>query len=107
MLLAERKSWALDQSDVGAVLGASADAIGNYERGYRSPALALLLGLELLYGKPIAVLFPETLQAAATRIVDGAQELSIRIEGQADRAALRKQEFLRALGDRLVTLLGA
>lgn len=102
LLLAERNQWALDQAEVGALVGVSADTIGNYELAKRAPlSLATALGLELVYGKPIASLFPDTVRSVAALMVQSAQDLSIKIEERTDEASFRKREFLKDLGDRL------
>lgn len=82
-------------------MGVSPDAIRHYELGDRIPPLARSLAFEIVFGRPLAQLFPEALAEAASVLVDGAQNLSIEVEGKVDPASARKRTLLSAMNDRL------
>ncbi|MEI9899168.1 MAG: helix-turn-helix transcriptional regulator [Hyphomicrobium sp.] len=60
LLEANRQALGLTQDEVGELLGLSGDTIGNYELAERSPGLQRMLGLELIYGRPLSQLYPDT-----------------------------------------------
>lgn len=106
LLASERATWALTQSEVGALLGLSEDTIGNYELSERRPSLFAALGLGIVFGTSLPRLFPDVMHAVAAEMLPNAQRLSIAIEHETDTPAkLRKQVLLTALADRLAVIL--
>lgn len=103
-LQSTRDLTAFTQADVGSLLGLSADAIGNYEAGRRSPALTVALGLELLLGKSLAELYPDRALAVAEQMIPPLQRLSAKVEGKAGAKAEDQRDAIKALGDRLARI---
>jgi transcriptional regulator with XRE-family HTH domain len=102
---AYRRRHALYQHEIGALLGLSADAISNYERATRAPLLEAALGLELIFGVPLAQMFPNTVIAAADRIIRPLQELSMRADVADREISAVRQRFIANLGERLARIL--
>jgi DNA-binding XRE family transcriptional regulator len=100
-----RNVTAFTQADVGSLLGLSADAIYNYEEGRRSPSLAVALGLELVFGKSLSQLYPDTALAVAEKMIGPLQTLSIRVEGKTGAKADAQREAIASLSDRLARII--
>lgn len=103
LLRANREALALTQGEVGRLLGLSDDAIGNYENAERSPGLQTALGLELIFGRPLPQLFPDTRYVVAERIAHMLAPFSVEVESETGAAALARQQFVAALGQRLIS----
>ncbi|MBO9714261.1 helix-turn-helix transcriptional regulator [Sphingomonas sp.] len=107
-LRAERKSWALDQAEIAALIGISPGSLHKFERAHRRPGtLEVAIGLELALGKSLAELYPRLAGAMANRIAHNAGDLSARLEFRTGPVAERKREFLGELAERLHNALEA
>jgi transcriptional regulator with XRE-family HTH domain len=74
-----RKRCGLVQKQVAYLIEKTVDEVSRYERGIHQPELQTLLALEIIYGTPLRLLFPELYEQVRARITE-------RIE---DREALR------------------
>src|SRR2546423_258774 len=74
-----RKRRGLVQKQVAYLIEKTVDEVSRYERGIHQPELQTLLALEIIYGTPLRLLFPELYEQVRARITE-------RIE---DREALR------------------
>lgn len=104
LLEVHRASLALTQSDVGTLLGLTDDTIGGYERAERLPSLHSAFALEIVLGRSLPQLFPDTYRAVAEALVRPAQSFSIRIKGEEGPAADKRLKFILDLGDRLARI---
>lgn len=102
LLRANRETLALTQGEVGHLLGLSDDAIGNYENATRSPGLQTALGLELIFGRPLSQLFPDTRCAVAERMTHLLARFSIEVERETGVDGAVRQQFVASLGQRLI-----
>lgn len=68
-LVGHRMRTGLSQADVASMVNAPDNAaISRYEAGNRLPPLQIALGLEVLFGVPVAVLFAGTRMRVAQRV---------------------------------------
>lgn len=104
MLRAERDHLRITQGQVGKLLHLSDDAFGHYERGERQPGLATAIGLEFVFGKSLADLYPGVARAVAEQMIPVLQKLSVAIEWD-EQSHPTATEALRAIGDRLSGLM--
>lgn len=104
-LSALRRTWALTQAELGSLLGLSEDAISSYERAIHDPAIAAAIGLELLFDKPLAVIFPTTAFFLARRMLNALAELSIEVEGQVDTDAETKRALISGTSERIERII--
>jgi DNA-binding XRE family transcriptional regulator len=100
-LRGSRERCALYQAEVGALLGLSDDAIGNYETGRRAPALSIALGLELIFGRSLLALYPGLARSVAEELLPRLQKLSVEIETEENAAREDRQKAVTAIGERL------
>ena len=100
-----RKRWALNQTEVAALLGVSPDTVSRYENGERCPSLLAAIGLELLYGKPLTALFPEHLFSVASSLLSAVAQMSIDVEGSDDQADQKKRAFIAEVSARIDQLV--
>ena len=86
-----RRRHGLGQKQVAFLIEKTLDEVSRYERGLHLPELPTLLALEIVYGMPLRLLFPELLEQVRDRI-------SARIES---RDALAKLLLTDAIADRI------
>lgn len=67
-LMVSRIERGLSRKAVGRALGLASSTVGKYETGQRVPPLMAALGLEIIYRKPVAFLWPELYSSLRTRI---------------------------------------
>jgi transcriptional regulator with XRE-family HTH domain len=103
-LAAWRDQSGFTQERLGKLLRLSDGAISKYECGRRVPSLSSLIGLELIFGKPITELYPGVARSLADHMIPLLQHLSIAIEGDED-APYPLKTAIRAIGDRLSDLI--
>lgn len=96
-----RNRWALSKTELGSLVGLSADAISTYEKGHRMPLLSSSIALELAFGEPLSMLFPDLTAKIARGMLDAAASLSIDLESDEGNEAHRKRQFISELGDRV------
>jgi transcriptional regulator with XRE-family HTH domain len=63
-----RKRRGLVQKQVAFMMGKTVDEISRYERGARIPELPTLIGLEIIYGTPLRMLFKDLYEQVLTEI---------------------------------------
>jgi transcriptional regulator with XRE-family HTH domain len=97
----QRNRWALSQSELGSLIGLSAEAVARYERGERMPLLSASIALEIAFGTSLTSLFPDLALKIARDMLDAAATLSIALEGDDRSEAGRKREFIEELGTRI------
>ena len=96
-----RLKAALTQTEFGALLGITADAVSKYERGLRPVSVKLLVGSAIVFGVSIAELFPAAWSATEREIVINAPVLSTRLAGHANGASKKKLALIANVQDRL------
>jgi transcriptional regulator with XRE-family HTH domain len=101
-LQGNRERTAFTQAEVGSLLGLFDDAIGNYENGRRSPGLNIALGIELLYGRTLAELYPALAHHLAEQIIPALQKLSVQVQWEEGARAEDMRAAIAAIGDRLI-----
>ena len=70
-----RKRRGLGQKQVASLIDKTVDEVSRYERGIHLPELETLLALEIVYGTPLRLLFPELYEQVRARVTE-------RIEGR-------------------------
>ena len=65
-----RKRCGLGQKQVASLIDKTIDEVSRYERGIHLPELETLLALEIVYGTPLRLLFPELYQQVRARITE-------------------------------------
>lgn len=104
LLRAYRERFGATQKEIGALLGLSGDAIGNYETR-RVPSLPVALGFEVIFGKALSDLFPLIAYTVAHQMQQPLAEWSIELEGRNDEASIKKRALINAVGERLARIL--
>jgi DNA-binding XRE family transcriptional regulator len=100
-LQGNRERIAFTQAEIGKLFDLSDDAIGNYENGRRAPGLAIALGLELLFGRTLAELYPRLACATAEKFIPILQAISVAAEWDESSKGEDKRRALSEIGDRL------
>jgi transcriptional regulator with XRE-family HTH domain len=95
-LRAERRSAALTQPDIAALLGTRwKQRVAWYERG-KLPPIEVALALEVIFGKPVSELLGGTYDRIAADIRERARELLARPqERETSRRARRQRSLTR------------
>ncbi len=104
LLRAYRERFGTTQREIGALLGLTGDAIGNYETR-RVPSLPVALGMEIIFGKALADLFPLVAYSVAHQMLERLADWSIELEGRSDEASIKKRALVAAIGERLARIL--
>lgn len=63
-----RKRKRLGQKQVGVLIDRTVAEVSRYERGIHLPELEILIALEIVYGTPLRLLFPEIYEKVRARI---------------------------------------
>ena len=95
-----RKRGALTQEEIAFLLGVRCGTkVSRYERSARPPSLQTALAYQAIFGVPIHELFPHEFQEAVTAVQGRAEQLSRRLEPQADRSKTPfKHKMLASIG---------
>ncbi|MEC9365390.1 helix-turn-helix transcriptional regulator [Sinimarinibacterium flocculans] len=93
-----RKRWALTQRELAALLGATTrEHISRLENCRAHPSAALLLSLEVVFGKAPHTLFPEFYDEIEDRVVRNLYRMQQELErGDADDVRQRTKHQLLA-----------
>ena len=97
-----RLSAGLSQSELGALLGVSADVISNVERGVSSATVKTVVGCSLLFGQTTAELFPSLYRTIEDDICARAVAFDRKLRGRTDPASCKKLALLAELVDRVI-----
>ena len=94
-----RKRFGLSQKELAFLLGVkSGDKVSRYERFEQLPNLQTALAFQALFGVLVAELFAGVYEQAEKETSKQARILMHKMQGDAaDRRALRKADFLRAI----------
>ena len=65
-----RKRRGLGQKQIAFLIEKSIDEVSRYERGIHLPELQTLLALEIVYGTPLRLLFPELYEQVYSKVID-------------------------------------
>lgn len=98
-----RRRAALNQPELGMLLGVSGSLIGKYETLVRTPNLETVIGAEFVFGQPARRIFPAMYGAIemgiARRAAAFAEDLALRGGAHADV----KRAFLEAIARRMAS----
>ncbi len=99
-----RKRGALTQEEIAFLLGARCGTkVSRYERSARPPSLQTALAYQAIFDVPVHDLFPGEFQEAVTAVQGRAEQLSRRLDPQADLSKTPfKQKALASIGPKNV-----
>jgi transcriptional regulator with XRE-family HTH domain len=100
-LVTHRKKWGLNQSELGALLGLSRQAISNYELEIRPVPAELIVASELLFGEPFFEVFPAFSEAIEDDIGARALALEAKLLRRTDAKSLKKLALLSGIPGRV------
>jgi transcriptional regulator with XRE-family HTH domain len=93
-----RRSHGLTQKELAFLCGMDGGApLSRYERCAREPSLAALIALTLVFSTTPAELFPGLHQEIHRMVLERAEELYIRLQGNPKAATPTKLDFLERL----------
>jgi transcriptional regulator with XRE-family HTH domain len=95
-----RLSSGISQSELGRLLGVSADVVMNVESGRSIPSFTFVLGSSLLFGKSAERLFPFLYNSVQENLGQHAAELDNELSGRTDAISLKKLGLLSAMAKR-------
>lgn len=96
-----RRSQAISQKELAALLGVNPATLSRAECQRQLPALELVFCYEALFGQPVRSLFPDLYCRAAERVSMNAKLLREGLEGQNGPSAEVKRAFLDQALERL------
>ena len=93
-----RKQWALTQQQVAELIGLRArSVISSYELGHGTPNLRSALAFEMVFGVPMAALYPNLLEDIEEAVMRQALTLDEAHRERNDGTAVRIRELLHRL----------
>jgi transcriptional regulator with XRE-family HTH domain len=96
-----RLRWGLSQIELAHLLGSkSAGVITRIEKKQRSPSLKILIGCFIIFGTPVAELFPGISASVENDVMARVWELYEKVQGDPSRRTKMKIELLEGAIER-------
>lgn len=92
-----RGRWSLSQDELAELLDVSQGRISRYEKGEEHPTLAVVLALQVVFGRSPRSLVSTLYDAVEEAVVGRAAAFDRRIAGKKDYASIKKQHLLSAM----------
>ena len=97
---AQRKHWALSQTELARLLNRSPARLSRYESGEDPPDLETALALQVVFGVPPRRIFPSLYTTLEEAVMRRAAELDQRLAGKIGYAVDRQRRLLEAMAHR-------
>ena len=90
-----RLRWGLSQGELAILLGCkTAGVISRIEKKLRPPTLKVMIGCFVLFGTPVAEIFPDISGSVEANVMERVWELYEKIQGDPSKKTKAKIEFL-------------
>lgn len=97
---AQRKHWALSQTELASLLNRSPARLSRYESGEDPPDLETVLGLQVVFGIAPRGLFPSLYATTEEAVMRRAAVIDQGLSGKIGYAADRKRRLLQGMAFR-------